>query len=179
MGLATGDEAARRPGRRTSATLGPWLEQRCAEGHHRRQAAGEGPPTRRSAPGGLAFDPILAGWLLRPSFPDKGLGDLVDRYLDEKLPEADPTQLVPETEGATPGQLVVVALRVADAIRAQMPASVARVITEIELPTLDTLADMELAGVASRTRSSRGSLRSSARAPRTSPSSPTPRSAAR
>ena len=55
--------------------------------------------------GGVAFDTALAGWLLRPSFPDKTLGDLVDRYLGEKLPEADPTQLIPETEGATPGQL--------------------------------------------------------------------------
>jgi DNA polymerase-1 len=90
-----------------------------------------------------------------PSFPDKGLGDLVDRYLDEKLPEADPTQLVPETEGATPGQLSWYALRVADAMRAQMPASVARVMTEIELPTLDTLADMESPASPSRTRSSR------------------------
>lgn len=98
--------------------------------------------------GGLGFDPILAGWLLRPSFPDKGLGDLVDRYLDEKLPEADPTQLVPETEGATPGQLGWYALRVSDAVRDEMPASVASVLDDIELPTLDTLADMELAGVA-------------------------------
>ncbi|MFT4213843.1 MAG: DNA polymerase I [Microbacterium sp.] len=96
---------------------------------------------------GLAFDPILAGWLLRPSFPDKGLGDLVDRYLDEKLPEADPTQLVPETEGATPGQLSWYALRVTAAMRPDMPASVASVLDDIELPTLDTLADMELAGV--------------------------------
>ena len=97
---------------------------------------------------GLVFDPILAGWLLRPSFPDKALSDLVDRYLDEKLPEADPTQLVPETEGATPGQLAWYTLRVAAEMRAQIPASVARVLTDIELPTLDTLADMELAGVA-------------------------------
>ena len=98
--------------------------------------------------GGLVFDPILAGWLLRPSFPDKTLADLVHRYLDEKLPEADPTQLVPETEGATPGQLSWFALRVAEAVRAEMPASVLGVLTDIELPTLDTLADMELAGVA-------------------------------
>lgn len=98
--------------------------------------------------GGLTFDPVLAGWLLRPSFPDKGLAELVDRYLDEKLPEADPTQLVPETEGATPGQLSWYVLRVADALGAEMPDSVRRVLTEIELPTLDALADMELAGVA-------------------------------
>ena len=98
--------------------------------------------------GGLAFDTIVAGWLLRPSFPDKTLADLVDRYLDEKLPEADPTQLVPETEGATPGQLSWFTLRVTDALRAELPASVATVLTDIELPTLLALADMELAGVA-------------------------------
>ena len=98
--------------------------------------------------GGLSFDPILAGWLVRPSFPDKTLGDLVDRYLDEKLPEADPSQLVPETEGATPGQLGWYALRVTAEIRDDMPASVAAVLTDIELPTLGALADMELAGVA-------------------------------
>ncbi|WP_394279962.1 DNA polymerase I [Microbacterium sp.] len=98
--------------------------------------------------GGLRFDTLLAGWLLRPSLPDKSLADLVDRYLDEKLPEADPSQLVPETEGATPGQLAWFSLRVAAAERAELPESVASVLTDIELPTLDALADMELAGVA-------------------------------
>ena len=97
---------------------------------------------------GLSFDTLLAGWLLRPSLPDKTLADLVDRYLDEKLPQADPSQLVPETEGATVGQLAWYVLRVADALRAELPASVAAVLTDIELPTLSTLADMELAGVA-------------------------------
>ncbi|WP_127818363.1 DNA polymerase I [Microbacterium sp. CPCC 204701] len=97
---------------------------------------------------GLAFDVIVAGWLLRPSFPDKTLAHLVDRYLDEKLPESDPTQLVPETEGATPGQLSWFTMRVAESVRAELPASVQAVLTDIELPTLVTLADMELAGVA-------------------------------
>lgn len=98
--------------------------------------------------GGLSFDVIVAGWLLRPSFPDKSLAHLVDRYLDEDLPEADPTQLVPETEGATPGQLSWYILRVAEAVRAEMAPSVATVLRDIELPTLLALADMELAGVA-------------------------------
>ncbi|GAA1988431.1 DNA polymerase I [Microbacterium pumilum] len=97
--------------------------------------------------GGLAFDTSVAGWLLRPSFPDKTLADLVDRYLDEKLPEADPSQLVPETEGATPGQLSWFALRVTAALRAELSPSVATVLSDIELPTLLALADMELAGV--------------------------------
>jgi DNA polymerase I len=98
--------------------------------------------------GGLAFDVVLAGWLLRPSFPDKTLADLVDRYLGEKLPEADPAQLVPETEGATPGQVSWFVLRVAEALRAELPTAVAAVLTDIELPTLRALAEMELAGVA-------------------------------
>lgn len=98
--------------------------------------------------GGLAYDTSLAGWLLRPSFPDKKLGDLVERYLGEKLPEADPSQLVPETEGATPSQEAWFALRVANALRDDIPESVARVLADIELPTLLTLADMEVAGVA-------------------------------
>ncbi|CAN7319902.1 DNA polymerase I [Microbacterium maritypicum] len=98
--------------------------------------------------GGLAYDTSLAGWLLRPSFPDKTLSDLVERYLGEKLPEADPTQLVPETEGATPSQEAWFALRVADALREDIPEPVAAVLVDIELPTLLTLADMEVAGVA-------------------------------
>ncbi|MFT4219770.1 MAG: DNA polymerase I [Microbacterium sp.] len=97
---------------------------------------------------GVAFDTLLAGWLLRPSLPDKTLADLVDRYLDEKLPEADPSQLVPETEGATAGQVSWYVLRVAEALRAELPPAVEKVLTDIELPTLSALADMEIAGVA-------------------------------
>ncbi|MFC7790356.1 DNA polymerase I [Microbacterium sp. MAHUQ-60] len=98
--------------------------------------------------GGLAYDTLLAGWLMRPSLPDKTLAHLVSRYLDERLPESDPTQLVPETEGATPAQEAWFTLRTAQAIREAMPESVASVLTEIELPTLLALADMEIAGVA-------------------------------
>ncbi|GAA2576070.1 DNA polymerase I [Microbacterium binotii] len=97
---------------------------------------------------GVAFDTLLAGWLIRPSLPDKSLGDLVDRYLGEKLPEADPSQLVPETEGATPGQLAWYTIRVAEPLRAALGDGPSSVLTDIELPTLLALADMELAGVA-------------------------------
>ncbi|MEN2741007.1 DNA polymerase I [Microbacterium sp. X-17] len=149
IGLATAESAVEANWDAASAAvLGPWL-------------AGESPKILADAKpqvkalrragadlGGLAFDAILAGWLLRPSFPDKSLADLVDRYLGEKLPEADPNQLVPETEGATPGQLAWYTLRVSAALRDELPPELGRVLDEIELPTLTTLADMELAGVA-------------------------------
>ncbi|MFI8594247.1 DNA polymerase I [Microbacterium sp. NPDC078428] len=96
---------------------------------------------------GVVYDTLLAGWLLRPSFPDKSLADLVERYLGESLPVADPNQLVPETDGATPGQQAWYILRVADALREKSPEPVRRVLADIEMPTLSALADMELAGV--------------------------------
>ncbi len=98
--------------------------------------------------GGLVFDTLLAGWLLRPSFPDKTLAHLVDRCLGEKLPESDPSQLVPENPGATPAQEAWFSLRVTGVLREEMTESVTAVLRDIELPTLPTLADMELAGVA-------------------------------
>jgi len=129
------------------AALAPWLESDAAK--IMTDAKPQVKALRRAGVrlSGLTFDVLLAGWLLRPSLPDKTLADLVDRYLDEKLPEADPSQLVPETEGATPGQLAWFALRVAGAERAELPASVGAVLIDIELPSLDALADMELAGV--------------------------------
>ncbi len=149
VGLATNTaavEATWSP--EVAASLGPWLSSTAPK------VLNDGKPQvkalRRAGVRlrGLTFDTLLAGWLMRPNFADKTLAHLVERYLGEALPEADPSQLVPETEGATPGQLSWYALRVAEALRAEMPADVERVLTGIELPTLDTLADMELAGVA-------------------------------
>ncbi len=148
VGFARGDAAAEATWTpEVEASIGPWLSSDAPKVFS--DAKLQVKALRRAGIriGGLAFDTIVAGWLLRPSFPDKTLADLVDRYLDEKLPESDPTQLVPETEGATPGQLSWFTLRVADALRGELAESVASVLVDIELPTLLTLADMELAGV--------------------------------
>ncbi|MDQ7877862.1 DNA polymerase I [Microbacterium sp. QXD-8] len=149
IGVATADAAAEASWTpELAAALEPWLASDAPKAFA--DAKPQVKALRRAGlrVGGLAFDVIIAGWLLRPSFPDKTLADLVDRYLDEKLPEADPAQLVPETEGATTGQLSWYLVRVVRAVRAELPDSVAAVLTDIELPTLHTLADMELAGVA-------------------------------
>ncbi|WP_201298615.1 DNA polymerase I [Microbacterium sp. 8M] len=149
VGLAHGDdlvELSWDPA--VQAALGDWLASPAPKVFHDAKPQVKALHTAGVRLGGLAYDTNLAGWLLRPSYPDKTLADLVDRYLGEKLPEADPTQLVPETEGASPAQLAWFTARVAAALRADVPESVDRVLREIELPTLITLADMELAGVA-------------------------------
>jgi DNA polymerase-1 len=130
-----------------AAALAPWLESDAPKVLNDAKPQVKALLREGIRLGGLAHDTLLAGWLMRPSFPDKTLGRLVGRYLDEKLPEADPTQLVPETDGATPSQEAWFTLRTAVAVREAMPASVAGVLTDIELPAVIALADMESAGV--------------------------------
>ncbi len=149
LGAASGDELRELDWNdEVVEVLRPWLESASPKVLHDAKPQAKALLRLGVRMSGLAYDTSLAGWLLRPSFPDKTLGDLVERYLGEKLPEADPTQLVPETEGATPSQEAWFALRVAAALREDIPESVATVLTDIELPTLLTLADMEVAGVA-------------------------------
>jgi DNA polymerase-1 len=98
---------------------------------------------------GLAFDPVIAAWLLKPdSSADRSLEKLVDRHLLEILPKSDPNQLVPEDDTVVgPAGEAWYALRVARALTAQFDERTLRVLTEIELPTLMVLAEMELTGV--------------------------------
>ncbi|KDA05677.1 DNA polymerase I [Microbacterium sp. CH12i] len=132
----------------TADALRPWLESDAAKVMNDAKPQVKALLRAGIRIGGLTYDTTLAGWLLRPSFPDKTLAHLVDRYLDEKLPEADPSQLVPETDGATPSQEAWFTLRAAAALRDALPEPVATVLTDVELPTLLVLADMEVAGVA-------------------------------
>ncbi len=131
-----------------ATTLSEWLSSEAPKAMHSAKPQVKAFARAGVRLGGLAYDTLLAGWLLRPSFPDKTLAHLVDRYLGERLPEADPSQLLPENEGATPAQQAWSTLRATAALREELPEGVASVLTEIELPTLLTLADMELAGVA-------------------------------
>ncbi len=98
---------------------------------------------------GIAFDTLLAAWLLRPSGQDKTLRDVVDRYLQERLPEADPNQLVQDIGGAGPAPTHAwYVYRAAHVLREGLDEKTLKVLTDIELPTLKVLAEMETAGVA-------------------------------
>ncbi|MDZ8202459.1 DNA polymerase I [Microbacterium sp. SSW1-59] len=149
IGLATADEAVEVTwDEQIAEVVGPWLASSAPKIFCDAKAQVKALRRAGAVVDALVFDVLIAGWLLRPSLPDKTLGDLVESYLDERLPESDPRQLVPEEEGATPGQLSWYVLRVADSLRGKLPPRVDAVLTDIELPTLITLADMELAGVA-------------------------------
>lgn len=132
----------------TAEALRPWFESEAAKVFNDAKSQIKALLRAGIRIAGLSYDTLLAGWLMRPSLPDKTLAHLVDRYLGEKLPVADPTQLVPETDGATPAQEAWFTLRTAAALREDLPETVASVLTDIELPTLLVLADMEIAGVA-------------------------------
>ena len=98
---------------------------------------------------GVAFDTLLAGWLLRPSGQERTLAQVVDRYLQERLPEGDPNQLVQDVGGASPAPTHAwYVLRAAHVLREGLDDRTLQVLVDIELPTLAVLADMEAAGVA-------------------------------
>ncbi|MDQ1530046.1 MAG: polymerase, partial [Microbacteriaceae bacterium] len=97
---------------------------------------------------GVAFDTLLAAWLLRPSGQEKTLADVVDRLLLERLPEADPNQLVQDIDGSAPAPIHAwYVLRSAHVLREGLDDRTLTVLRDIELPTLAVLAEMETAGV--------------------------------
>jgi DNA polymerase-1 len=98
--------------------------------------------------GGVAFDTLLAGWLLRPSGQEKTLADVVDRYLGERVPESDPNQLVGDLEGTLLPAQAWYALRAASTMREALDPKTLNVLTDIEVPLVPVLAAMETAGVA-------------------------------
>lgn len=96
---------------------------------------------------GVRTDTLIAGWLLRPASPDKTLGELVTRYLDEHLPVVDPNQLVPEENADDPALHAWYVARVAAAQLAAIDPGSASVLHDIEIPTTPILAQMEEYGV--------------------------------
>jgi DNA polymerase-1 len=97
--------------------------------------------------GGIAFDTSIASWLLRPGTKPGDLAAQVYDALGETLRQADPNQLVPETEALSPATEAWYVMRLSRALDERLSESSRRVLTAMELPLVPVLARMELDGV--------------------------------
>ena len=95
----------------------------------------------------LGFDIEIADWVLRPDTSKRELADLTKLYLNELLPTPDPNQLVPDDSELDAGGRAWFVRRIDAAIRDKMEAATLALFLEIEIPSLITLAAMEMRGV--------------------------------
>ena len=96
---------------------------------------------------GIAFDTTLAAWLLKPGGKNQDLVDQVYSHLGETLPRADPNQLVPDVEAASPATEAWYIVRLTEYLATKLDAGSRRVLDTIELPLVPVLARMETTGV--------------------------------
>ena len=150
-GIATADESVRvawQPGRAEFAPFEAWLASDAPK--IITDAKGQLKALTRSglAFTGLVLDPLVAGWMVRPALQEKSLADLVSFHLGEKVPQADPSMLVPE-EGSDAGapEYAWYSLRLAPVVLRALSENSRRLLAEVEMPLLPVLAAMELRGV--------------------------------
>ncbi|MDF1479848.1 DNA polymerase I [Leifsonia sp. H3M29-4] len=97
--------------------------------------------------GGIAYDTMLAGWLLRPGSKPDTLESQVEYYLGETLQQSDPNQLVPETEPASPATEAWYSLRLSAYLSEKLDAGSLDVLEQIEMPLVPVFATMERTGI--------------------------------
>jgi DNA polymerase-1 len=150
FGLASSDDSAYVPwtsGRPDYSALEAWL-------------AGPSPKyffdTKRAlktlggaglALGGVAFDTTIAAWLLKPGGHAQNLGGQAYDFLGERLAEADPNQLVPDTEAASVATEAWYVLRVAEYLAERLDDGSRKVLDTIELPLIPVISTMENTGI--------------------------------
>ena len=151
VGIATTDSAVRFqwiPGGRDYSQFEEWLASDAPKvffdaKRHIRAADAAGVRI-----GGISGDLLLAAWLLRPATPEKSIAEAAFRFLGEQVPEGDPNQLVPEEgSAADAAALAWYVVRAHAAAEARFPDRTGEIYTEIELPLLPVLADLEARGV--------------------------------
>ena len=96
---------------------------------------------------GIAFDTSLAAWLLKPAGKADDLASQVYDFLGETLPQADPNQLMPDTDAVSLATEAWYVLRVTEYLAEKLGQNDRRVLDEIELPLVPVLATMELDGI--------------------------------
>ena len=150
-GIATADESVRVPwqaGRAEYAPFEAWLASDAPKIITDAKAQLKALTRSGLAFNGLVLDPLVAGWLVRPALQEKSLADLVSFHLGEKVPQADPSMLVPE-EGSDAGapEYAWYSLRLAPVVLRALSESSRRLLAEVEMPLVPVLAAMELRGV--------------------------------
>ncbi|SJM53504.1 DNA polymerase I [Gulosibacter sp. 10] len=100
--------------------------------------------------GGTVFDAKIAAFLVNPTGVPKRLSELVQQYLGETLPEADPNQLATLEEETTDflASDAWFVKRAADAAIGRLPEATKPVFADIESPLTSVLAGMETTGIA-------------------------------
>jgi DNA polymerase-1 len=150
-GIATSDETVHlhwQPGRADYAAFESWLASDSPKIMTDAKTQLKALTRSGLAFDGLVVDTLVAGWLVRPILAEKTLADLVSQYLGETVPQADPTQLLPE-EGTDAGapEYAWYTLRLAPVVLRSLSESSRRLLAEVEMPLVPVLAAMELRGV--------------------------------
>ncbi len=150
IGLATASEsvqvnwAAHRP---DYAALGAWLSSESPKIFADVKSASSVLAGLNMTLAGVAWDSRLAAWLQRPGAKSYDLADLVHDVLGEVMPQADPNQLVPDTESISPAIAAWFLWRLVTEQRQSLPESSTQVLSDIELPSAPNLALMQSTGI--------------------------------
>ncbi|MDY0945017.1 DNA polymerase I [Frigoribacterium sp. CFBP9039] len=151
LGLSTQVESAYIPwaaGRGDYVALEAWLDGETPKVVHDAKRAYKALSRVGLHLTGVVGDPRVAAWLLRPARTSFALSDLVYEQLGESLPVGDPNQLVASEDDFSVASEAWFVLRLSDSLVDALDEGSRRVLTEIELPLVPVLGDMELTGVA-------------------------------
>jgi len=96
---------------------------------------------------GITFDTSIASWLIKPGVKETDLAQQVYDFLGDRLPQANPNQLVPDTEALSPATEAWYILRVAEYLTDKIEPGSLGVMNDIEMPVIPVLATMELQGI--------------------------------
>ncbi|WP_423924119.1 DNA polymerase I [Frigoribacterium sp. 2-23] len=151
LGISSHDESAYIPwatGRGDYVALEAWLDDSTPKVLHDAKRAYKALSKAGLPLTGIVGDTRVAAWLLRPGRTSFALSDLVYEQLGETLPVGDPNQLVPTDDQIGVATEAWYALRLSESLVEALDEGSRSVLTDIEIPLVRVLGDMELTGVA-------------------------------
>jgi len=151
LGLATATETAFVPwaaDRLDYVALTEWLASDAPKFMHSSKAQLKVASANGLEISGIAFDTMLAAWVLKPGGKPEELEAQVYNYLGETIEQSDPNQLVPETEALSPATQSWYVVRVAEYLAERLDEGSLGVLTDIEMPLVPVFARMERTGIA-------------------------------